>query len=86
MKKSFKLLLTIVLVTALGFAMPSCTKKNFDMDRLSDNVVYTGSFALPIAYSDIAFYKVIDLMDSTIELRDNNDGYLSLFYESYVES
>jgi hypothetical protein len=86
MKKSFKLLLTIVLVTALGFAIPSCTKKNFDMDRLSDNVVYTGSFALPIAYSDIAFYKVIDLMDSTIELRDNDDGYLSLYYESYVES
>ena len=86
MERSFKLLLTIILATTLGFAMPSCTKKNFDMDRLSDNVVYTGSFALPIAYSDIAFYKVIDLMDSTIELRDNNDGYLSLFYESYVES
>lgn len=84
MKKSIKLLITIILVATL--AMPSCTKKNFDMDRLSDNVVYTGSFALPIAYSDIAFYQVIDLMDSTIELRDNNDGYLSLFYESYVES
>lgn len=86
MEKLFKLLITIILVAAVALAIPSCTKKNFDMDRMSDNVVYTGSFALPIAYSDIAFYKVIDLMDSTIELRDNNDGYLSLFYESYVES
>ena len=66
--------------------MASCTKDNFDMDRLSHDVVYDGKFAVPLAYSDVTFAKVLDLIDNSLELRDNNEGYLSLYYESYVES
>ncbi len=75
----------MVFITAMCI-MPSCVKDNFELDKLSDNVQYSGSFALPLAYSDIAFYKVMDLLDTTIELQDNDEGYLSLFYQAYVES
>lgn len=79
----------IILISAILVAMcviTSCTKDNFELDRLSNEVTYAGSFALPLAYSNVAFYQIIDRLDTTVSLRDNSDGYLSLFYESYVES
>lgn len=84
MRKTCKLLVLAIIVATI--ALPSCVKDNFDMDRLSDEVTYTGSFALPLAYSDVSFYKVMDLLDTSISLRDNDEGYLSLYYQSYVES
>lgn len=84
MRKLFELL-TLAII-AVACILPSCTKDNFDMDRLSGEVKYDGSFAIPLAYGDIAFYQVLDLLDTTIALQDNDEGYLSMFYHSYVES
>ena len=84
MRKLFKIL-ALAFVAAVSI-LPSCTKDNFDMDRLSGEVKYDGSFAIPLAYSDIAFYQILDVLDTTIALQDNDEGYLSMFYHSYVES
>ena len=84
MEKRIRVLIIVVLF-ACGF-FSACTKDNFDMDRMSGNVMYDGSFAIPIAYSDIAFYQVLDLLDTTIPLQDNDEGYMSFFYDGYVES
>lgn len=78
--------LFVLAIVAAGFILPSCTKDNFDMDRLSGDVSYEGSFAIPLAYSNIAFYQVLNVMDTSIALQDNDEGYLSMFYHSYVES
>lgn len=82
--RKFKILISALIATMCILA--SCTKDNFELDRLSNEVTYDGSFALPLAYSNVAFYQIIDRLDTTVSLRDNSDGYLSLFYESYVES
>ena len=84
MRKLFELL-ALAIIAALCI-LPSCTKDNFDMDRMSGEIKYDGSFAIPLMYSDIAFYQVLDLLDTTIALQENEEGYLSMFYHSYVES
>ncbi|MBR5984198.1 MAG: hypothetical protein IK025_10845 [Bacteroidales bacterium] len=78
--------LFVLAIIAVGCILPSCTKDNFDMDRLSGEVAYDGSFAIPLAYSDVSFYQILNIMDTSIALQDNEDGYLSMFYHSYVES
>lgn len=84
MRKLFEIL---ALATILAISiLPSCTKDNFDMDRLSGEISYDGSFAIPLAYSNVSFYKIIGVMDTSFALQDNDDGYLSMFYNSYVES
>ena len=84
MRKLFELL-ALAIIAAVCI-LPSCTKDNFDMDRMSGEIKYDGSFAIPLMYSDIAFYQVLDLLDTTIALQENEEGYLSMFYHSYVES
>ena len=84
MRKVFKLLvLTIIAFTCI---IASCTRDNFDMDRLSGQVDYDGSFAIPLAYSDMKLYQILDVMDTSIALQDNEEGFLSMVYHSYVES
>ena len=84
MRKLFEILALALI--AVACILPSCTKDNFDMDRLSGEIAYDGSFAIPLAYSDVSFYKILNIMDTSIALQDNDDGYLSMFYHSYVES
>jgi len=78
--------LFVLTIIAAGCILSSCTKDNFDMDRLSGEVAYDGSFAIPLAYSNVSFYQILNIMDTSIALQDNEDGYLSMFYHSYVES
>lgn len=84
MRKVFKLLVLSIIVAA-GI-LSACTKDNFDMDRLSGQVAYDGSFAIPLAYSDMKLYQILDVMDTSIALQENEEGFLSMFYHSYVES
>lgn len=84
MRNLFKILALAIVATAC--ILPSCTKDNFDMDRLSGEISYDGRFAIPLAYSDVSFFKIIGVMDTTFALQDNEEGYLSMFYNSYVES
>jgi len=81
--------LSILLVLAIMVAsciLPSCTKDNFDMDRLGGEVKYDGSFAVPLVYSDVSFAQILGILDTTVALQENDEGYLSMFYHSYVES
>ena len=84
MRNLFKILALAFIASVC--ILPSCTKDNFDMDRFSGEISYDGCFAIPLAYSDVAFYKIIGVMDTTFALQDNDEGYLSMFYNSYVES
>ena len=84
MRRIFKLLVLSIIV-AVGI-LSACTRDNFDMDRLSGQVAYDGSFAIPLVHSDIALYRILDVMDTSIALQDNDEGYLSMVYHSYVES
>lgn len=81
-----KLLVILILAVMATIHLPSCVKDNFDFDKLSDNIQFDGSYALPLASSSIAFYQVLDFIDSTVGLIDNDEGYLSVYYHSQVES
>ncbi len=84
MRKVIRLLVLAIIATTC--ILSACTKDNFDMDRLSGQVAYDGSFAIPLAYSDMKLYQILDVMDTSIALQENEEGFLSMFYHSYVES
>ena len=80
MRKVIRLL--VLAIIAATCILSACTKDNFDMDRLSGQVAYDGSFAIPLAYSDMKLYQILDVMDTSIALQENEEGFLSMFYHS----
>ncbi|MBQ1719932.1 MAG: hypothetical protein II027_04710, partial [Bacteroidales bacterium] len=84
MRKVIRLLVLAIIATTC--ILSACTKDNFDMDRLSGEVVYDGSYAIPLVYSDLSLLEVMGLLNDTVELRENDGGFLSLFYNAEVET
>ncbi len=80
-----KLIYSVIIIMMM-LTTNSCIKDNFDFNKWDREVQYDASFALPAAWGDLAFIDFIELYDSTGLLIENQDGYVSLQYKTYVNS
>lgn len=80
-----KILLGILILS--GCILTSCVKDNFDMDKWNGDVEYNGSFALPAAFSEVTMAQVLGAVNAeNANVDENDEGYLSIFYSTTVES
>lgn len=81
-----KLIRNSVLFVMLLLMMTACIKDNFDFDRWDGELNWDPSFIAPVCWADLSIAEAIAAYDTTIQLINNDAGFISILYKTRVTS
>jgi hypothetical protein len=68
------------------FAITSCTQKDYDLSKLSNEISWNGKIALAIGSTSFTIEKILNHYDSLKFLNQNSDGLLYIVYQKDLVS
>lgn len=77
-------ILSLVFLTA--WILNSCIKDNFDFDKWDGEINWNPSFIAPALWCDLSITEALIAYDTTIQLIENEHGYISIMYNTQVSS
>ncbi|HOE04297.1 MAG TPA: hypothetical protein PLZ52_03700 [Bacteroidales bacterium] len=81
-----KTLVILGMVFLSAWLLNSCIKDNFDFDKWDGEVNWNPEFIAPALWCDLSIAEAIVAYDTTIQLIENEQGFISLKYNTHVSS
>ncbi|HBX52623.1 MAG: hypothetical protein A2W98_14630 [Bacteroidetes bacterium GWF2_33_38] len=87
MKKTYRLLGIVIVLSFLTVGIQSCLKDNFDFNKITtSNLEWNTNLAVPIVYSKITLRDLLQDYDSTEVFEEDSSHFIYIMYEGQVAS
>ena len=84
--KNKLLKLSLLVTVAIGLIAQSCIKDNFDMDKLSTDVIFNPNIAVPLVNSKLTLRDIVRDWDENELFEEDASGFLYLMYSKRIFS